>query len=226
VFFLDLEPKNGELEADVSEGDSKAVEKKEPGKKPVRRKAEAKDYAIAAFVILIVLYEVGALQGIVPSIGSFLEEKEELKIVEHFNVLVPLSGKERKSRGVVYAYFKNNGVDDATLESARVINRKTERDCKVDFEGPITLKAEENLNLTVSDCNIGGSLVRLGVILEGRTTLRSRLLSDPLVLSPVPMDHMSEQDMESMRERMREQIESMPNADKIVDYRSIGTLVV
>jgi len=219
----------GELLAKEKGKPKEKKEKKERRKGP--RKATKREYIINLVVFFILLWELGIIdQAMEMALGEGAK-KGEVRILQNFNVIEPDWDVElNRAIGESTVTFVNMAEDHATINEMSVINTYNNERCKFNLDIPRRVKAGERLSIKIMECGIANtpitSLLGFGVIIKGRTTLKSRLISDVKSDIPVPGAEMSPDDLEKRKDRAREMVKTLEDPNKEVDFISSGTIIV
>jgi len=200
-----------------------------PGEAKPRRKATRRDYAITIFLIVYIVWSFGLYERAKAFVFGLMPEKPQ-EIMQNFIVFKPGLKSSLDSMSKTFRVeFRNVGDDNATVKAVLVRNMMDGRACRPAIKLPLTVKSQDAFNVTAQDCATNdaaaGKPFSVGVVINGTTTVRSKLMTDDSALMPIPMGPgFQAGDVENLRTAMKEQAKYMDGGTKKSDFSSQGLI--
>ncbi len=192
-----------------------------------RRKATRRDYAITVFLIVYIIWSFGIYEKTKALVFGMIPEKRQ-DIRQDFIVVKPGLKSSLDSMSKTFRVeFRNVGEDNATVRAIAVRNGFDWRICRVSMKLPMVVQPQEAFNVTAQDCvgsdAAAGRPYSVAVIVNGTTTVRSKLMTDDTALMPLPMSGgFQAAEMDGLRNAMKEQVKYMEGGAKKADFTSQG----
>ncbi len=206
-------------------------EKKKKPKKAGTRKITQKDYVINLIVLIMLIWELGLMEDFSVTFTGAFKEKKIVIIRQNFMIIEPDFDVElNRALGRVKMRLINTANDETVLTGLKVINTYNQEDCTFDLQLPKSLKPGEIIEIKATGCEISktpvSTLVALGLLIDGTTTLRARMLSDTNPSIPGPMIKASPEAIKAREKMIRVKVMDLDDANMVVSFKSSGTVVM
>ena len=205
--------------------------KKKSKKRFSFRNEKTKKLLILLVVSTIIFWDIGGFSFIKSFFYESEETKKQLDVKSVYLVIEPdwTIDLNRALETVVFKLI-NMGEDTATIESLEVYNIKTEKYCDLNTKLPLSIEPKDKVDIIVSGCKISAippnEVITLNLDITGKTTVKSYIMSNPELSNPESIKTIKVMSLEEKREKMRKQVENLPNANSLVTFKSKGNIVV
>jgi hypothetical protein len=199
-----------------------------PQKRKDSKQATHKDYLITAVLLAVLVWEVGLYDATANYITDYIDSQKPKTMTQDFNIITPYGDAYMSAEnGDFQMTFLNSGTDEAVVQQAALLNLDGGK-CQVTSQLPVKLAVGDRLNLTGTGCSKGGAsygkTFRIGAIINGTTSLRSKLLSDTRMMFPFPTENIPDDQMKQMKEQRTEQLNRMEGLDNPSPFTSSGPI--
>lgn len=194
------------------------------------RKATKKDFAITAVILLLIAWQLDLASLAKSFIYDTILHTPPKPVPQNFNIIMP------QGQGIIdpdsldaIIGFENTGQDMATINNITITNPDTGK-CQQKIKTPLTVDAGKKFTVTAANCGKKGSMTglraRITVDMYGSTSLRSKILSDPYMMGPIPRSSITDEQQNQLRKNMEEQINRLQSSNQQVPFRSSGAIIV
>jgi hypothetical protein len=190
-----------------------------------RKKLTWKDYALTFGAIIFFLWSVGIFDMAYAFALRVIFPPTMQSFPNNYGVLVPLGviGANSANQTMILQ-FMNSASDELTIFNATVVNLAS-GECKVMSKLPTNVAPNARFNLSLAGCDIGRyAAPRFGFVVGGGTSMRSLLLSSGDLILPGPSADITPDQKRMIQERMRAQLDAMPDANVQIAFTSSGTV--
>jgi hypothetical protein len=192
------------------------------------KQATRKDYVITAVLLAVLIWEVGLYDATVNYITDYIDSQKPKTMTQDFNIMTPFGDAYMSAEnGDFQMTFLNSGTDEAVVTQAALLNLDGGK-CQVTSKLPVKLAVGDRFNLTGTGCSKGGAsygkTFRIGAIINGTTSLRSKLMSDTRMMFPFPTENIPEDQLKQMKEQRTEQLNRMEGLDNPSPFTSSGPI--
>jgi hypothetical protein len=205
------------------------AEAAKPARKPLRR-ARKIDLIISVVLLAVFLWQIGFLTYAVEFITNAASPQGPQKIRENFMVVVPTGDPTiTASTGEVLITLNNSVEDKVTVRNVTLRNIGAGMDCQLKTRLPFIMEPGRLTNITAVNCAPKDAkpqrMARIGVVVSGKAPLKSKLLSDKRMTTPLISYNLTDEQKEKTQDQIRKNILALKNAAAVVDFSSSGTLI-